>query len=326
MTQAENARFRSRRFFLTFWQEIPNIIEHPGLIYGCQCFDQTTEEHGGKFHGHAFLYFKNAISVNTVKKHYGNDCHNEAIKTKSNSECINYIMNPEHKHAAHKFNRLEVGEKPCDNGHHFTTEQALKMEDYEILELNPRDAAVIYNLKEKLRCSDLNVKTTKKNMNVIYICGPSDIGKSRRALDLIEEIEPTGNYASVKFDGQFWHGVKDSKSSTCLYDEWRDYKMRPDEFINFIDYNKHPINVKNGEKINEFTNIIITTTQHPYFIYKNSKEQPKQWFKRFKLWNLYDPNNSEHVEIFRENNGADIEELEEITEEDRKKLMWSDFQ
>lgn len=167
MEQAgKNSSFKSRRFFLTFWKKV-DMIDAKNLVYGCQCFDQCSEEHDGKFHGHAFLYFKNPITMKSIKKHYGDECHNEASKIKSNSACINYIMNPEHEHAAHKFDRVEVGEKPCDNGHHMTAEQALNMDEGEILDLNPRDAAMIYNLRDKLKNDDLDIDDFEKKVKSI---------------------------------------------------------------------------------------------------------------------------------------------------------------
>lgn len=314
--------FKARAYFLTVWENVEICTEKPNLLYGCKCEDVSPKT--GRYHNHLFLYFKNPISFTTIQNRYGKEIHSKNIY--SNSGCIDYILNPEHKKGNTKYNRQEYGTKPMDSGcTRCRAKDAINYTDEQILDLAPREAACVMNLKEKFKCTDLNTKTTRKNMNVVFICGPSDIGKSRRALDLVDELEPTGNYAAVKYDGHFWHGVKNSKSKTCIYDEWRDSKMTPDDFINFIDYNKHPINAKGAEVINNFENIIITSTQHPYFIYKNSKEQPKQWFKRMKIWNLYDENNNEHKKLFKKNNGALIEELTELTKEDKEKLCWHDY-
>ena len=285
MTQAqENSRFRSRRFFITFWKKV-DMIEAKNLVYGCQCFDQCSEEHGGKFHGHAFLYFKNAVSINTIKKHYGNECHNEAIKTKSNSDCIKYIMDPEHKHAAHKFDRVEVGEKPCDNGHHLTADQALKMDDGEILDLNARDAAMVYNLKEKLKTDDLDIDDFEKKVKVYYIWGPSGVGKTEKAKEIIRENGR--KFANAKYDGHFWSGIKNHKAKVILVDDFRDSQMKASEFINLIDYNKHTMNIKNGSEMNDFEVVIITSVQSPYDIYKKMADEPrKQWLRRMEKIDL----------------------------------------
>lgn len=284
MTQAiKSTNFKSRRFFITFWNEV-NMIEKDSLVYGCQCFDQCSQEHGGKFHGHAFLYFKNAISFNTIKKHYGNDCHNEVPY--KNSECIDYIMNPEHKHAINKYNRIEVGERPCDNGKHFTTQQALEMNDSEILDLNPRDTAMILNIKEKLKNDDMDIEDFSKKVKVYYIWGPSGAGKTERAKLIIKENG--GKFSNAKFDGQFWSGIKNHKCKNILVDDFRDSQMKAAEFINLVDYNKHTMNRKNGSEINDYEIVIITSIQNPEKIYPNMKdnEPKKQWLRRMEIIKL----------------------------------------
>lgn len=45
----------------------------------------------------------------------------------------------------------------------------------------------------------------KSDMKVIYICGPSGIGKSKRAFEIAKE-NGYSKINMVKFDGSFWHG------------------------------------------------------------------------------------------------------------------------
>ena len=58
--------------------------------------------------------------------------------------------------------------------------------------------------------------------------------------------------------------------------------MNVSEFINFIDYNIHNMNIKNGCIKNKFKYIFITSIQSPYEIYKNYIDnEPKiQWLRR----------------------------------------------
>lgn len=63
----------------------------------------------------------------------------------------------------------------------------------------------------------------------------------------------------VKFENGFWNGIGNSKC--CIYDDFRDSHMKPSEFINFIDYNKHQLNVKGSYKLNNYEFIIITSVQ-----------------------------------------------------------------
>ena len=94
-------------------------------------------------------------------------------------------------------------------------------------------------------------------MKVTYIFGDSGVGKSRYAADkCIEEGIDTVNI--VKHAGDFWHGVGTAKCA--IYDDFRPSDMKPAEFINFIDYNIHALNVKGGSKPNEYTRISVSYT------------------------------------------------------------------
>ena len=87
-------------------------------------------------------------------------------------------------------------------------------------------------------------------------------------------------FNEVKYDGNFWHGVTED-CDIALYDDWRDSHMKPAEFINFIDYNRHIMNVKGGSVRNNYKEIYITSVQPPEEIYKNINGEPrKQWERR----------------------------------------------
>lgn len=120
------------------------------------------------------------------------------------------------------------------------------------------------------------VDNVRKNIKVYYISGHSGAGKTNFAFNLIGK-EP---FNLVKYENGFWMGV----TSTCkiaLYDDWRDDHMEPSEFINFVDYNKHIMNVKGGCVINNYNIIIITTIIRLEFIYMNKPEESRsQWERR----------------------------------------------
>ena len=120
------------------------------------------------------------------------------------------------------------------------------------------------------------VDDVRKNIKVYYISGHSGAGKTNFAFNLIGK-EP---FNLVKYENGFWMGV----TSTCkiaLYDDWRDDHMEPSEFINFVDYNKHIMNVKGGCVINNYNIIIITTIIRLEFIYMNKPEESRsQWERR----------------------------------------------
>lgn len=122
------------------------------------------------------------------------------------------------------------------------------------------------------------VDDIRKNVKVYYISGDSGAGKTNFAFNLIGK-EP---FNLVKYENGFWMGV----TSTCriaLYDDWRDDHMEPSEFINFIDYNKHVMNVKGGSVINNYNVIIITTIMRMEFIYEKKKAESRyQWERRMR--------------------------------------------
>ena len=72
-------------------------------------------------------------------------------------------------------------------------------------------------------------------------------------------------------------------------DDFRDSHMKPSEFINFIDYNIHNLNVKGGSVRNLYSTIIITSVQRLDCIYLNmANDEPRQqWERRIKVIDLY---------------------------------------
>lgn len=133
----------------------------------------------------------------------------------------------------------------------------------------------MYNTAVKIRqeiANDLNPRDIWKDVKVIYICGDSKTGKTFKAMEYIKD-EPTFN--QVKYADGFWHGIGTSK--VAVYDDFRDSDMKPQEFIHFIDYMKHPMNTKGGSHLNEYTTIIITSVQKPTLLYRNmSLEEPRK--------------------------------------------------
>ena len=86
----------------------------------------------------------------------------------------------------------------------------------------------------------------------------------------------------IKHEGDFWNGTGSAK--IAIYDEFRDSSMKPSEFINFIDYNVHTLNIKGGSIINRYELIIITSVQNPKYIYSNVGDEPrKQWLRRMEV-------------------------------------------
>ena len=147
-----------------------------------------------------------------------------------------------------------------------------------------------YNIVQKVNQAEdleIDINDWHKDVKVIYITGPSGSGKSQMAKKLISS-HTNDKINLVKHVNDFWEGV--GKSKVALYDEFRDSHMKASEFINFIDYNKQIMNIKGGQKLNNYELIIITSIQHPKEIYKNMPEEAReQWLRRIKIIDLYPP-------------------------------------
>lgn len=264
---------KRRNYMVTFWikdypKELPKNVK-----YLATCEDSTKD---GKYHGHAFIYFKNEVTMKAVKKLFGEDCHCE-IPIK-NSSSIDYVLNKESR----KHDFQEFGSKPMDNGIHNV--QFLKeLKDPSELK------SIEYNTWKRIhdeQDNDLDIMDFYKNVQVYYIYGPSGSGKTLKATQIIcDNIDKYGSkFNRLKFENNFWIGTG-TDSKIALYDDFRDSHMKPSEFINFIDYNKQLMNVKGGCKSNNYELIIITSVQSPYEIYKNMNDQEprKQWLRRMKI-------------------------------------------
>lgn len=277
---------KSRKFFVTYWEPKEIMWNEKCMKYACKCDDHCSEEHDGKWHGHYFVYYKNPRTWNDIKKYYGNDCHVEIPKC--NSACIKYILG-EGEHAESKSNIVQLGEMPCDNGKHLTYKDALEMTQDEIIELPITDALMVEKLQKMHRDKPKPFKISewKKEVEVIFITGPSGIGKS---LKVVEELTKDGEdpeIDEVKKEGDFWHGISEN-AEIAVYDDFRDSHMKASEFINFIDYNRHKLNVKGGSVMNNYKKIFITSVQKPQELYKNLGDEPKQqWMRRMKIINMW---------------------------------------
>ena len=130
---------------------------------------------------------------------------------------------------------------------------------------------------------DINIKADEyyKEVTVYFIWGDSGIGKTKKAFGLVAG----GIFHEAKYQNGFWIGVADDENCrSVIYDDFRDSHMKPSEFINFIDYNVHNMNIKGGFIKNRYRLIIITSVQNPEELYEKFTEEniepKKQWMRR----------------------------------------------
>lgn len=137
--------------------------------------------------------------------------------------------------------------------------------------------------KEPLKASE----TFKKDLKVYYFWGDSGSLKSKTALDLIAHVKGDF-YDALQYANGYWNGVT-GKTKVALLEEYRETNIPPEELIKLIDYNKHMINVKHGERLNEYTTIILTSVQDPALLYKEAlnEETRFQWLRRMHIYKFW---------------------------------------
>lgn len=262
---------KRRNYMVTFWDnDYPRELPKQAT-YMCTCEDSTKD---GRFHGHAFIYFKNPCTMKAVKKLFGDDCHVE--KPAKNSDCIGYVLDTTKR----KHDFQEFGKRPMDNGVH-------NMKD--LLAMEPEDVnPLYYNVYTKAKAeqaNDIDIDDWKKDVKVYWIQGPSGIGKTERAKQIIRE-QPREKVNILKYENGFWSGI--GSAPYAIYDDFRDSHMKASEFINFIDYNKHSMNIKGGTKINNYKLIIITSVQRIEEIYRGMDDEPRQqWMRRVEVIDMF---------------------------------------
>lgn len=262
---SSQTHMKSKSYILTIFNE--ELKHDPKAIYECWC-DDTCKD--GKPHKHQVLYFKNPVSFNRIKSLYPT-AHIE--RAHNINDAIHYILDNKN---GRKTNIQEMGEKPKDT--RFKTMSELsELKDEEV-------PPYLYSAYSKYKNKPKHIKKDEwlKNIEVIYISGPSGIGKSTKAHELVDD-----EFDEVSYENGFYIGATDD-CKCCVFDDFRDSRMKPDEFIRFIDYRKHTMNIKGGQILNNYEKIIITSIKPLDNIYMNCRdEQKQQWIRRIKEINLY---------------------------------------
>lgn len=178
----------------------------------------------------------------------------------------------------------EIGEFKSNGGiSGLSIKDVKNMNDDELDNLPLHYFNTIEKIKNKRK--NLNIKSVHKNVNVIYIYGKSGSGKSKNGYELLNQfVDELNNFDEVVYINGFWNGISEN-CKCCIYDDFRDTDMKPNEFIKFIDYNKHIMNVKGNYVVNNYKIIIITSIFPPWELYKNkTDEQKKQWLRRLEIY------------------------------------------
>lgn len=257
-----------------------------------------TTEHIGQEnkHYHIALQFTNNTALSIDKLH---GAHIDVGRYGSIQRIIAYCKceDKKHKELGITYQLIdEIGEYRKRGGMMMTIKEAKEMTDDEIDECPVNLINCINKVRQNAE-NEIDVDDLAKTVKVYYIQGPSGKGKTEKAKTIIRNnIDKYGRKLNmVKYENGFWCGCS-ANCKIALYDDFRDTHMRASEFINFIDYNIHHMNIKGGALINHYELIILTSVQRITDIYKNMKDEPrKQWLRRIELIDMYEMNDDEMI-------------------------------
>lgn len=152
-----------------------------------------------------------------------------------------------------------------------------------------------YNVWKQVKSEHKKTKVDEwhKDIEVIWIQGPSGIGKSKKVVEICKE-KGIEEFDEVKHDNNHGFWLNCDGTGCCVYDDFRDNHLSASEFVNFIDYNVHNLRIIGGSVQNHYNTILITSIQRLEDIYSGiSIDEPRQqWLRRIKVIDFYEQNDS----------------------------------
>lgn len=266
---------KSRNFQITLneverWEKLKAYLSGRKLLnYAIACKEIAPST--GHEHIHCYIQFNNSTQL-AISKIEG--AHIEVCKG-SPQQNVEYIRKD--GDIIWETGKLRLTGNP-------TIRDIMDMSKDEVYDLPWQMRNTAMKIKDE-QANDIDIEDWHKEIKVYWIYGPSGVGKTERAKQIVRDNAATyGKTINVvKYTNTFWNGIGNAK--IAIYDDFRDSHMPPSEFINFIDYNMHTLNIKGGQKQNNYSLIIITSVQHPNYIYANMRdsEPRKQWMRRIEL-------------------------------------------
>lgn len=179
----------------------------------------------------------------------------------------------------------EIGTKALC--HRPSIKEAEQMTIDELKELSINYSNIVDKIIQKKHKTSIDDFKKFNNCKVYYIYGPSGSGKTLKALEIMKEYGYK-EFDNIQYNGHFYIGDCTGEGC-CLYDDFRPSDMKVNEFIHFIDYNVHIMDIKGGKIFNKYNLIIITSIRNPNNIYNNctdNEETNRQWLRRLNIINL----------------------------------------
>lgn len=296
-----NSKISARMFMVTVNEQVMpelhkiiNYLKERAMCnYGIVCSHNKGHKDTTKEHVHIVVQFTNATRL-SIKKMCG--AHIDVGKYGSIQAMRDYVMGKTGHSDISDFQATvidEWGELNPRGGKTIKEVKEMSREERENLPVQYYN--IISRINEK-EVNDIDLEDWHKTTKVVYIEGDSGVGKTELAKKLVfenlnnekitnrrhEELttsEIPKKVNIVKKVDSFYHGVGEI-AKVAIYDDFRDSHMSCSEFINFIDYNTHNLNVKGGSVKNQYNLIIITSIQPLDNLYYNVDDEPKEQIKR----------------------------------------------
>lgn len=275
--QAKHFQLTINKSIMRYYEEIKDfLINEKKATYFISCLEENNKE---ELHIHIYVQFNDRIRL------YSKDVYHAHIEkcNGSTSDNQNYILKMKN---LFKLNNTldEIGSpKMIANRKQGVKEEMLvknlESVEYENVTIKQFKIWKEINNNKSYKKNDIY----KKEVEVIFIWGESGSGKSKKVYNSLGEDEM---FDRVKYSNGFWLGVNTIHPvNTCWYDDFRPSDMKPNEFINFIDYYKNQMNIKFvGNWVNHYNKIFITSIFDPKEMYAGVPEETReQWIRRMKI-------------------------------------------
>lgn len=280
-------KINGRNFMLTINDK---VMEHEKEIikyfqkYKAFQYMLICEHDKPQIHHHMYVQLNQARVINS-KYLYGAHIENCYGSAQQN---VNYLRALDEKHIRKGIKSKDIyefGTLKERGGRRI--KDILKMNDEDVMNMDINQMNAIFKIKgiPKTKIEDWH-----KDVKIYYVWGPSGIGKSLYAKELVKE-HGYDEFTELKHIGNFWNCGGIEITGAAIYDDFRDNHMTASEFINFIDYNVHSMNFKGGYTKNKLNLIIITSIQSPNEIYKTCQGEPRnQWMRRMEIIDMNEKN------------------------------------
>lgn len=295
-------------------EQIKNNLDTIKTEYWCMCDEVGAEKTP---HTHIFLYSKNAIMFSTIQKRfYGAHIECAQGTCQENRDYIRKegkYLDSEKKETNLLETFEEFGEMPIENkgSKNNVSYQVWQMlqdgySDYDIMDRFPSYITKSSHLdRTRQIIRQKNYKNTFRKLEVTYICGETETGKTRYVLDKYgyENVYKITNYehAFDEYEGE----------DVILFDEFRS-SLPLSDMLQYLDGYPCRLKARYNDKQACYTKVFIVSNipfEKQYIHYQENEHKSWQAFRRRittflnfvkkdKTLTYYDKNNIEIIESY----------------------------